>query len=159
MSQGQGPKSKDMRLKIIGCRHVYSGRNQRGDNYSIYEIDAERAQDGVRINQKLRAFTALPIGQTVDVTVTPFVSERHGKSFTLEPKNRTGGGGGTQRVNELSEQVEELTRRVATMSKRLSEVETRLGEVMRDDASVAPTRVEAATATELDDRFGADSPW
>lgn len=166
MSDGQGsnPKSKDMRLKIVGCRQVYSGRNQRGDSYTIFEIDAERAADGVRINQKLRSFTALPIGQVVEVTVTPFKSTKHGKSFTLAPKNNKGAGSGsTQRVNELAEQVEECMNRIANLTRRLGEVESRLGEVMKDDArftrpAAQPTTAQAANSRQLDEKFGADPP-
>jgi hypothetical protein len=159
MTEGQGskPKSKDMRIKVTGCRHVYTGRNQRGDTYSIYEIDAERAADGVKINQKLRAFTALPIGQVIEVTVTPFISDRHGKSFTLEPKGRSGGSS-TQRLNELTAEVEDLRNRVATLNQRVGALEG----VLREKGLLAPPQQAPPAQADqagLAERFGDDAPW
>lgn len=161
MTQGQGgskPNSKDMRIKVTGCRHVYTGRNQRGDQYSIYEIDAERAADGMKINEKLRSFSALPIGQVIEVTVTPFISQRHGKSFTLEPKGRTGGSSSTQRLNDLAAEVEDLRNRVATLTQRLGALEKLLAE---KGVITAPQQAPPAQAdqTGLSQRFGDDAPW
>lgn len=159
MSTRHGGKSKDMRLKITGCRHVYTGRNQKGDTYSIYEIDAERAADGVKINQKLRAFDALPIGQIVEVTVTPFISDRHGKSFTLELKNRERGGS-AKRLNEMEERLQEMERRSSAQERRIAELETRLGELLRSDASQAVnTPAQKPADPELAAKFGDDAPW
>lgn len=160
MSQQDGRKTKDMRLKIIDCRQVYSSRNQRGDPYTIFEIDAARAEDGQRINQKLRSFSALPIGEVVEVTVTPFVSERHGKSFTLHLKDRerSGGGGSTARTNELSQEVADLRNRVASLSQRVLALET----ILREKGIAAPPQAQAQAqpaASQLDERFGAEAPW
>jgi hypothetical protein len=119
--QRQG--GKDMKLKIAACRQVYSGVNRRGDSYTIYEVEAHRAQDGVKINQKLRSFTALAIGQEIEVTVVPFNSEQHGRSFTLYPKNSKGGVSTTDQLNELKEQLDEAFSRIAKLSQRVGALE------------------------------------
>ena len=152
MPKGEG---KDMRLKIMACRQVYSGKNQRGDEYTIYEVDAANMQ-GQTVNQKLRSFTALPIGQEIDVTVTVFNSEQHGKSYTLHPKGRSGGGS-QQQVNELREEVDELRNRVATLSSDM--------DALRKLIAGAPTPADVpfthdgGAAEQLGQRFGEDAPW
>lgn len=148
------PKSRDMRLKITGCRHVYTGINKRQDQFSIYEIDAERADDGFAIREKLRSFQALPIGRVVEVTVTPFVSERHGRSFTLALKGGRSASG-TQQRNDLQEQVDVLRDSLGTLSRRVAELEGRVGtEVMQPQA----TSAQASSEAERDRKFGADPP-
>lgn len=141
-----------MSLKILACRQVYSGKNQRGDQYTIYEIDAANAQ-GQHINEKLRSFEALPIGQTIDVTVKVFNSERHGKSYTLHQKGRTGGGN-TERVNELAEMVQELTERVATLTGRVNALEG-----MVAGRSAPADAKPGYTDEELEQKFGQDPGW
>lgn len=143
-----------MTLKILACRQVYSGRNPRGDEYTIYEVDAANAQ-GAQINQTLRSFQPLPIGQQVEVTVTPFESEKHGKSYTLHLKGRKGGGS-TERVNELVELVEELTARVGTLTGRLDAIEAMVGG-RRGGASDAKDQHE--TQERAAQRFGDAAPW
>lgn len=119
--------SQDRTLKIVSCRQVYSGKNQLGHEYTIYEVEAA-GQDGRLINEKLRAFRALPIGQVVEVTIEPFHSEQHGKSFTLHPKQSTSPGGAAQ-LNEAKELLGKLEARVSALEEdttRLKQEITRL---------------------------------
>lgn len=146
--------SKDMRLKIMACRQVYTGRNPRGDEYTIYEIDAANMQ-GQKINQKLRSFEALPIGQDIDVTVTPFDSERHGRSYTLHVKGRKGGGS-QQQINDLREVVEELRRRNAALEERIAGLENaRAAEIKAEMSGAAPTSGRELPGSQ----FGDDAGW
>lgn len=165
MPEGQQEAAgKDMRLKITSCRHIFTGHNRRGDEFSIYEVGATK--DGRPINEKLRSFTSLPIGQEMDVTVKVFNSEQWGKSFTVHPK----GGQGASRaaaVNDLHDRVAELESRSANQAQRIAELETRLYEVMKDDARYTQTRAGLVPAEQprtpdnpaLDEKFGADAPW
>lgn len=148
--------SKDMTLKILACRQVYSGRNPRGDEYTIYEIDAANPQ-GTHINQKLRSFQPLPIGQQVEVTVTPFNSETHGKSYTLHMKGRSNGGGSTARLNEMAEELEELRNRVGTLSGRLDAVEKMVAG--RKDSPPPSADQPGYSDEELEQKFGEDPGW
>lgn len=133
--------TKEMTLKIMACRQVYSGTNPRGDRYTIYEVDAQNMR-GETINEKLRSFTALPIGEAVEVEVSVFNSEAHGKSFTLHPKNRRPDQGGS---SELGGEVEALRRRVekleATVQRLLDSGATQGG----DASSVKSDRDAAAS--------------
>ena len=75
-------KSRDMRLRIVACQQIYSGLNPKGHRYTIFAVEATKP-DGSLVNEKLRAFEALPVGEDMELTVTPFESEVHGRSFTL----------------------------------------------------------------------------
>lgn len=112
------PNSKEMTLRILACRQVYSGTNSRGDQYTIYEVDAQN-QRGEPINEKLRSFTSLPIGQEVEVEVTVFNSERHGRSFTLHPKNKRSS---QEQVNDAAAQIKALTERVERLERTVAEL-------------------------------------
>jgi hypothetical protein len=143
-----------MRLRITSCSSVYSGVNTRGDDYTIYEVQAAK-ETGEVVDQKLRSFEELPVGEILDLTVTPFKSEKHGLSYTLARKNKPGGGS--------SRKIEELTAFVGAIDERLKLVEGRL---MGPPAAAAPAAVpQAAPAAQgsggqsLDERFGDVPPF
>ena len=117
--------TKDMALKIVACQQVYSGLNPKGHRYTIFEIEAAKP-DGTLINEKLRAFEALPIGETIEVTVTPFESETHGRSFTLHRKESNNA---TARVNELQHDVAHLSEAVVDLSSMVDSLNERVVEL------------------------------
>ncbi|MFL5861104.1 MAG: hypothetical protein ACJ780_10025 [Solirubrobacteraceae bacterium] len=105
-----------MRLRIVACQQIYSGLNPNGHRYTIFSIEATKP-DGSLINEKLRAFEALPVGQEMEVTVTPFESEIHGRSFTLHRKQSNNATG---QVNELKAVVDELRERVGKLETQVA---------------------------------------
>lgn len=113
---------QDRRLKIIACRPIYTGRNQLGHQYTIYEVDAAR-EDGRLIDAKLRAFQTLPVGRVIEVTIEPFHSEQHGKSYTLHPKESTSPERGEQLnkvlklLDETKGLLDKLTQRVEVLER------------------------------------------
>jgi hypothetical protein len=143
-----------MTLKILACRHVYSGKNQRGDDYEIYEVDAANAQ-GEQIKQKLRSFSALPIGQDVEVTVTKFESERHGKSYTLNRKGRQQGAGNQRQINDMWTELERQGKLIANLANRVSGLEA--GQTLASIGTSEPRPQGNGEA--LDQRFGQEAPW
>lgn len=146
-------KGRDMVLKIVACRQVYSGHNQRGDSYTIYEVDAAK-RDGTLVNEKLRSFTALPIGQEVEVTVTPFESEQWGRSYTLHPKGQARSQGAAASVNELREEVEALREMVQKQADRINGLEQLMRQPRNGSSPQSPP-----PSAEMDEKFGADAPW
>jgi len=93
----------DTRLRILACVPAYQDKDRR---YTIYDIQAEK-ETGERVNEKLRCFSSLPVGQMVDVTVREHVSREHGRSFMLYAKD-----GLLERVSGLEGLVAGLLRRV-----------------------------------------------
>lgn len=154
------PEGRRTTVKVIDCKPVYHGTNKKGDQYSIYEIRASKA-DGTLINEKLRSFTALPIGQSVAVTVVPYKSEQYGQSFTLYPTNEKGAGT-TAEVNDLNERYEQLRQSHGKLEARVADLERIVGELLRDEGRSAaqpasPHDPEHTAA--LDAAFGVDPPF
>ena len=77
-------KSRDMRLRIVACQQIYSGLNPKGHRYTIFDIEAAKA-DGSLIDEKLRAFEALKRRATA-----------------CEPVNWSGGGRSSPRAGAPS---------------------------------------------------------
>lgn len=158
-------KGRDMRLRITDCKQIYQGHNKRGDNFTIFEIKATKP-NGQPIDEKLRAFTSLPIGQEIDVNVQVYNSEQWGKSFTVYPKGSRSESA-TGQLNELRDQVVELQDRNVALTRRVADLETRVGELLRDSGrplsvGAPPARTTSHTpeqTAELNERFGEDAPW
>lgn len=107
------PKGRSTRLRITSCTQVYVAKNSRGDEYSIYEIEAVKG-DGTPVKEKLRSFDNLPL-EVLDLTVVPYRSQKHGLSYTLSRRNRPNN---TKRITELEELVADLVTRVAALEAR-----------------------------------------
>lgn len=122
------PKGRPTRLRIASCNQVYVGKNTRGDEYTIYEVEAYKA-DGTQVKEKLNSFENLPL-EVLELTVTPYRSAKHGLSYTLSRRSRPNRD---QQVTELRELIEALTVRVAALEgekKRLS---------LEDDPDLKPS--------------------
>lgn len=65
--------------------------------------------DGTPIPQNLRCFEDLPRGEVLEVSVTPFVSEQWGTSYTIARKNKS----------KLHTDVMSLEQRVARIEAKL----------------------------------------
>lgn len=158
------PQGKKTRIKIIDCRPVYHGTNVKGDSYTIHELKATNVE-GTLIDQKLRSFSALPVGQLIDVTVVPFESPEHGKSFTIYPANKAEST--TQAANDLRAEINELRTNMARLAERVGAIEGYLRkDQMAERNHVTGPPVPAAergeqpsVANDLDARFGADAPF
>lgn len=149
MANAQGKK---MTLKVVDCKPVYHGVNGKGDAYTIHEVKATKP-DGSLVNEKLRSFSALPVGQPIEVTVVPFVSEKHGRSFTLYPTGAKATGT-TAAVNDLGETVEQMRGMIAALVTRVDALEKQVGRGATPPPA-APTQSTAA----LDAQFGAEAPY
>lgn len=143
-------------VKIIDCKPVYHGTNVKGHEYTIHEIRAAKP-DGSLIGEKMRSFTALPIGQAIEVTVVPYSSDQYGKSFTLYPTNEKGTGT-TAEVNDLNERYEQLRESHGKLQERVVALERVVGELLRDDARIRNEPADSDTAA-LDAAFGVDPPF
>lgn len=110
-------EGKLVKMRIVGCRQIYSGVNGKGDQYTIWEVNATK-ENGEPIREKLRSFTALRVGTTQELRVVPFNSDRHGRSFTLfqdSPRTKPPAEGLAEEVQQLKQAVEALTGRVAQL--------------------------------------------
>lgn len=108
-------KSKATRLRIVSCVAVYTGKNQAGGEFTIHDIEACK-ETGETIEHKLNSFEDLPVGEVLDVNVTPYTSAEHGRSFTVSRRGRVST---TAQLKELREMVDSLVLRVSDLEARL----------------------------------------
>lgn len=147
------PKARPVKLTITTCSQVYSGKNSKGDDYTIYEVTANRENGEPIGDKKLRSFEDLPTGELLDLTVTPFNSDKYGLSYTLARKG--GKVSSHQRINELQAVVTDLGERV----RRLETAGAR-GTVPAASPPPAPAPVaQDSSRADLDERFGAAPPF
>lgn len=109
------PKGRPTRLIVTSCAEVYVGYNSHGDKYVIHEVEATR-ENGEPINEVLRSFENLPVGEVLDVNVTPYESTKHGKSFTITRRNKPSS---SQQIKELKSVIETLTERVERLEAKV----------------------------------------
>lgn len=113
MADDDQPKGRPTRLRITSCMAVYTGTNQRGDQYTIHEVEAVKG-DGSPVNEKLRSFENLPL-EVLDLMVVPYRSQKHGLSYTLSRRSKPNTAA---RVKELEELVRDLLTRVEALEKK-----------------------------------------
>lgn len=152
----EGPKGQPVRLRIRSCTVGYQGVNKRGDDYTIYEIQAAREDGEVITDKKLRSFEELPVGDDLlDLTVVPFNSEKHGLSFTLSRKTKV------SKTAELQAKVTELTGRLERVEGWIRKHHAEAGGATAPSAAPPPQAQPAASGAQadLDARFGAEAPF
>lgn len=115
----QRSKPQQTRLRITGCSATYHGKHPNGHEYTIYDIEADK-EDGTPVQEELRAFEELPIGEPLDLNVVKYEDG----SFTL---SRRGGSGNAAKIKSLEGLVGELVG-------RLQKVEQALGMEVSDGA-------------------------
>lgn len=99
MSQQQ-QQSPVRKLTITGCKDVYHGTNNKGNDYTIYEVQATD-EHGQVVQQTLKSFEQLDIGLSAEFTVEKYDGGQHGISYTIKRQREKLG----PRVEKLEEQV------------------------------------------------------
>lgn len=105
----QNDKTYETKIIVKECKVIHSGTARDGAAYTMHQLIATKP-DGAPIQKNLRSFEDFPLHEVVDVTVTPFVSEQYGTSYTIKRKG----------LSESQREIEQL-------KKRMAAVETRLG--------------------------------
>lgn len=108
-------ENREVRLRITGCTPVFQGRSGSVE-YSLHEVTATK-ENGEAIEERLTSFEDLPVGEVLDLVVSPHNSEKHGKSYKLARRHR----------RSSSERLDKLERRVTDLTERLELIEQFLG--------------------------------
>jgi len=106
-------KPQQTRLRITACASVYHGEHPNGHKYTIYEIEAAKP-DGTPVEQRLRSFEELPVGEEIDLSVVKYQDESAGISYTL---SRRGGSGNAAKIKKLEQVVQDLTARLEVVER------------------------------------------
>jgi hypothetical protein len=110
-------KTRTTFIIVKETREISSGRNARtGQDYTMWQLVATKP-DGTMIPQNLRAFEDMPRGEVLEVSVTPFVSEQWGTSYTVARKDKS----------KLHSDFDALKARVERLEKLLNVTEETTG--------------------------------
>lgn len=145
------PKGTTTKLRITACTSTYTGTNTRGDEYTIYEVTAVKGS-GEIVTEKLRSFENLPL-EVLDLTVTKYVSEKHGVSYTLARTSKPNSG---QKIEDLTERVDDLLARVVALEEARAPAPTT---PTTPTATTQDAPATTAAQSDLDARFGTDPPF
>lgn len=107
------PKARPTRLRITACNQVYVGKNARGDEFTIYEVEASKA-DGSPVEEKLRSFENLPL-EVLDLNVTRYASQKYGLSYTLSRRTKPNRD---QQIAELNDKIDALSARLRVLEEK-----------------------------------------
>jgi hypothetical protein len=107
--QHQTSRTHTTFIIVKETREISKGRNPRTqDEFVLWQVIATKP-DGTPIPQNLRCFEELPRGEVLEVSVTPFVSEQWGTSYTIARKDKS----------RLHTEVHTLEERVARIERHL----------------------------------------
>lgn len=107
------PPLPTRKLRVVSYDQI--GKTQK--NAPIFKVRAVN-EDGSPVEEELRAFQELPVGEVVEYGLKKYVHERWGDSWTLyPPKEKLG-----TRVTKLEETVEELKQRITQLESGASGV-------------------------------------
>jgi hypothetical protein len=94
------PKRK---LIVTGQKPITNLKLKNGGTSTLFEVFATDEHGGY-IEESLRAFTELDLGQCLEYEIEPYNHPRYGTSYTLTPPKRET----ARRIRELEEQVSAL---------------------------------------------------
>lgn len=109
MSEGEQSRPALPRRKLRVTNYEKIGTTKKGA--PIYKVFAVK-EDGSPVEDELRAFQELPVGEIIEYALKLYDHPEYGKSFTLYPPQDKLG----TRVTKLETRVEELEERVAALA-------------------------------------------
>ena len=156
------------KLIVTGQKPITNIKLKNGGTTTLFEVFATDEHGGF-IEESLRSFTELDVGQTLEYEIQPYNHPRYGMSYTLIPPKRET----AKRLREMEEAMEALLawaenqgfkpepplafRREDAPRPELSEAAGAAGEAGLEGKHPEPT--PAPENPELDEKFGKEAPW
>lgn len=126
-----------------------------GGNTTLFEVFAT-TEDGSYVEEALRSFTELDVGQLLEYEIEPYNHKRWGMSYTLyPPKKET-----ARRLRELEEQVKALIGWAENQGFNLQRALKPEPAVIPSAAAGAEAEAQKKESEErADEKFGTEPPW
>lgn len=158
------------KLIVTGQKPITKIKMKNGGETTLFEVFATDEHGGF-IEEPLRAFTELEIGQCLEYEIQPYNHRRYGISYTLIPPKRET----ARRLRELEEAVEWILQQLEAQGKKpepplafrrqdaptptLDEAAGAAGEAGKEGKPPEPT--EPPDRPDLDEKYGGDDdvPW
>jgi hypothetical protein len=160
------------KLIVTGQKPITKIKLKNGGEATLFEVFATDEHGGF-IEESLRSFTELDVGQCLEYEIEPYNHRRYGMSYTLVPPKRET----ARRLRELEEAMEAVLRwaeskgfksepalafrRQEAPTPTLNEAAGAAGEAGVEGKPHEPEPTPAQPNAELDEKYGGDDdvPW
>lgn len=145
------------KLVVTGQKPITNMKLRNGGTATLFEVFAKN-EKGEYVEEALRAFTELDVGQLIEYEIEPYNHKLHGMSYTLTPPKK-----------ETARRLRELEEQMAAMIGWAKNQGFNLQRALGNPEAIMPSAAEAAAAearkkqadADASERFGADDdvPW
>lgn len=159
------------KLIVTGQKPITKIKLKNGGESTLFEVFATDEHGGF-IEEPLRSFTELDVGQCLEYEIQPYNHRRYGMSYTLVPPKRET----ARRLRELEEAMEAVLqwaeekgfnpkpplsfRRQEAPLPSLDQAAGAAGEAgVEGKQQPPPEPTPAPDNPELDEKYGEDPPW
>lgn len=158
------------KLIITGQKPITKIKMKNGGETTLFEVFATDENGGF-IEESLRAFTELEIGQVLEYEIQPYNHPRYGMSYTLIPPKRET----ARRMRDLEEAMEQVLqwaeaqgfkadppltfRREEKETPSLQQASGVAGEAGVAGREVPIESIPPPENPELDEKYGKEAPW
>jgi hypothetical protein len=148
------PGHRKRKLIVTGQKPITKMKLRNGGEATIYEVFA-KTEGGEYVEEALRAFDELDVGQLMEYTIEPYNHPMHGMSYTLQPPKKEF----ARRLREIEEEHEALMRWAEHQGFQLQRwAKPQNPPPSPDERVAAEIRKKAADRAAVE-RYGESPPW
>lgn len=148
-------KKGKRKLIVTGQKPITNIKLNNGGTTTLYEVFATTPEGGY-VEEPLRAFQELDVGQCLDYEIEVYNHPRYGTSYTLTPPKK-----------ETARRLREMEERLAAVIHWAEGQGFNLQRELKPDPPFKPKAGDGAEAEaakrdqeqRLDERFGTEAPW
>lgn len=141
-------------LVVTGQKPITKMKLRNGGEATIYEVFA-KTEGGEYVEEALRAFDELDVGQLIEYEVEPYNHPQHGMSYTLQPPKKEF----HRRVREMEEQMAAVLRWAEHQGFNMQRWSKPQSPPPTPDERVRAEVKKKEEAREQVEKFGDDPPW
>jgi hypothetical protein len=142
------------KLIVTGQKPITKMKLRNGGEATIYEVFA-KTEGGDYVEEALRAFDELDVGQLIEYTIEPYNHPQHGMSYTLQPPKKEF----HRRLREIEEEHEALMRWAESQGFKVQRWSQPQNPPPAPAERVAAEERKRTADEEAAGRFGDDAPW
>lgn len=147
-------KKGKRKLKVTGMKPITNIKLRNGGTTTLYEVFAVTPEGGY-VEEALRSFQELDVGQVLEYEIEPYNHPIHGMSYTLTPPKKET----ARRMRELEEQVAAISRWAVSQGFEFGKWNTPEGPPPSPDEGADAEAHKKAVEDHADEKFGEDPPW
>lgn len=148
------PGHRKRKLVVTGQKPITKMKLRNGGEATIYEVFA-KTDEGEYVEEALRSFDELDVGQLMEYDIEPYNHPQHGMSYTLQPPKKEF----ARRVREMEEQMAALLRWAEHQGFNLQRWSKPPSPPPKPDERVAAEVKKKAEDRAAVEKYGDEPPW